>query len=56
MNDTSRQSKKRRLNASQSSDNSGDESKKRGRPRVEKQDESAADVSSHQAMRYSINH
>lgn len=52
MSDATRQSKKRRLNASQSSDNSGDESRKRGRPRVEKQDESAADVSLHLRFGY----
>lgn len=45
MDEAKAHSKKRRLNPSQSSDNSGDEGKKRGRPRVERQDESAADVS-----------
>lgn len=45
MDGNAKQNKKRRLNPSNSSDNSGDEGKKRGRPRVEKQDESAADVS-----------
>ncbi|KAF2170090.1 hypothetical protein M409DRAFT_19697 [Zasmidium cellare ATCC 36951] len=37
------QTRKRRSRTSNSPDNSGDDGKKRGRPRVEKQDESAAD-------------
>ena len=38
--------RKRKAQASNTTDGSGDEGKKRGRPRVVKQDESAADVGS----------
>lgn len=39
-----RKARKRKSRESNSDDNSGDDGKKRGRPRVEKADESAADV------------